>query len=224
MFEVLAAASDRTLLTIAELRDIAGVDGPSRDSSLRRLGNYIAAAIVSACRVTTDGAIPPTLRLESVRDTFRSRLTATISAGASGRHMYRGDAHTLELSRRPVIDIASVIENDVLLDPTTDYLVSKAGGLLTRLVADVETCWRAGKIVVEYSAGWSTVPDDLKFAATKFVQLMSQQAGRDPLLRRESVPGVLDQEWWVEPTREIGVPPEVFDLLERGGFVNQWHG
>jgi len=216
MFEVVSPASDRTLLTLAELRDAVGATDASLDPSLRALGNYITATLVSAARLRTDGATPATFRLESVRDTFRSVMSVPI-----GRHRYVAHGEkTLYLSRKPIVAITSIIENDVALT-SDDYVTNKSGAALTRLTSDIETCWPAGKIVVDYTAGYSMVPYDLKFAARRFVALIGQQADRDPLLRRKVIPGVSEKEWWVEPAREVGVPPEIMDLLERGGFVEE---
>ncbi len=68
------------------------------------------------------------------------------------------------------------------------------------------------------------MPDDLKLAAAKFVQAETTSDGRDPLLKRKSTEGVSEYEWWVDPTKESVIPAEVLDLLERGGYVNQWIG
>lgn len=216
MFEVVTAATDLSLLSLAELRAATGSDR-SEDEATKALGKYISATLVAACRITTDGAMPATLRLESLRDTFRSGDGRTRHAHVGGR------ARSLELSRKPVIEITSVIENDAVLDPT-EFEVQKSSGLLKRLYDDRECGWPHGKIVVEYLAGWDVVPDNLKFAALRFAQLIAQQAGRDPLLKSENTPGVLAREWWVEPSREVGVPPEVMDMLNSGGFVNVWAG
>jgi hypothetical protein len=215
MLTIASPNTDRSLLTLAELRGAAGVTDGSKDASLTTLGGYVAAVITKACRVAVAGALPPTLRLETVSETIRRHHHRHHGHGSPG--------HALILARRPVVDITAVTENDTLL--TADqYEVEAAAGLLYRLSGSCRIAWCAGTIVAEYSAGYDTVPDDLKYAAIKFVQLVSQQAGRDPLLRRDVVPGVSEMEWWVEPSREIGTPPEVLDLLSRGGFIETFVG
>jgi hypothetical protein len=198
-----------------ELRAAAGVSDNSKDVPLRALGNQTAAAITKACRVAVAGATPPTLRLESVSETFRR-----------GYHRcYRRQREQfLILARRPVTSITSVTEDDVLLDPALDYEVEGAAGLLYRLSGASPTYripWCASTVVVGSDAGYAIVPDDLKLAAIKFVKLILSQGDRDLLQKRETIPGVIEREWWVEPTREVGVPPEIMDLLEQGGFVNE---
>lgn len=217
MFEVLTPATDRTLLTITELREAAGVADGTMDTSLLRTAGRIYASMIKACRVATDGIVPPTFRLESVRDTFRSEYGA---ARRRRRHVI-SPGPEIYVSRNPVVSVASVTENDVVLVAGTDYEVHKSSGCMVRLSSDRETCWPCGKIIIAYDAGWSTVPDELKAAAFRFMQLTVQQGGRDPLLRGESVPGVLERSYTTEVGREISVPPEVMDALERGGYVQE---
>lgn len=215
MLTVASPNTDRSLLTIAELRSAAGVTGASRDTELRALGGYVSAAITKACRVAVAGATPPTLRQESVSETFRRAYHR--------RYRHQRETDSLILARRPIVSITSVTEDGTLLDPA-NYEVEAAAGLLYRLTGTTTTHrirWCAETVIVGNDAGYSTVPDDLKFAAIKFVKLELQRDGRDLLQKRETIVGVIDREWWVEPSREVGVPPEIMDLLEQGGFVNE---
>jgi hypothetical protein len=95
---VTAAASDLTLLTPTELRAAIGLDmeDTSQDTALGVLGTRVAARIVAACRVAAAGATPPTLRSETLSETFR--LNGGTRTGK------------LILSRRPVTAIGSVVE------------------------------------------------------------------------------------------------------------------
>jgi hypothetical protein len=200
--------TDRTLLDITELRAAAGVSNGSKDTELTLLGGYVAASITKACKVATDGAIPPTLRLETVSETFRLHYQHNSSRRSS-----------LILARLPIIAIASVTENDTLLD-TDQFEYDAAAGLLYRLSGSCRVPWCGGTVVVVYSAGYAVVPDDLKYAAIKFVKAALQQDSRDPMLMSKRTEGVSEYRWFVDPTKESVVPAEVMDLLERGGYVN----
>lgn len=203
MITITSQSSDRSLLTLGELRSAVGATGSAQDAKLQMLGNYVAAAITKACGVSSAAAAVPTLRLESLRETVR----------LDSRQNY------LSLSRWPVVELTSVTENDVAVE-TGGYEAD--GRMLYRISGDTRICWPCGQIVVEYSAGYEIVPDDLKFAAIKFVQAEWAQGGRDPLLRSESIPDVISREYWVDPTKESVIPAEVMDLLERGGYVEKW--
>ena len=203
MLSIPSPNTDRSLLTRAQLRAAVGVEDGSKDAELIDLGNYVAVLIAQACRVATAPAIPPTLRLETVVE--------TIVLGAC--------AEWLDLARRPMTTITSVIENGTEID-STGYRLAGSAGRLQRRSGSFAALWqRDCDIVVTYSAGWATVPDDLARAAIKFVQAEWNQGSRDPLLRRVRVEGVSEREYWVDPTKDSVVPADVMDILERGGFV-----
>lgn len=195
--------TDRSLLTLAELRAAAGVMDNSKDSVLVPLGNYVSAMITSACKVARSGAIPPTLRLEDVEETFR----------------LKSEQQSLVLARRPVTGIDTVVISDSE-QGADDYEYEAASGLLYRLCGGGRTCWPCGETVVSYSAGYATVPDDLKYAAIRFVQAETTNAGRDPYLKRLRIEGLSEREWWVEPSKETVVPADVMSILVAGGYVN----
>jgi hypothetical protein len=206
MLTVTTAASDLSLLSLAELRAAAGVTDASQDAALTALGARVAAAITAECRVAAGGVVPPTLRHETLTETFR----------------LRSSVESLILSRRPVTAITSVTEGDD--DPLTvaDYEFDAASGLLYRLDGDdARTCWSScNKVVAVYTAGWATVPEDLKLAASKLVTVFWLETARDPNLRRVSVAGISEREYWVAPSSDPAMPAEVIDLLRP--YMNHW--
>jgi hypothetical protein len=219
MLSIASPNTDRSLLTLAELRAAAGVSDGSKDATLIPMGNYISAAITSACKVTKAGAIPPTLRLETVTETF----------------LFKSLQKCLVLARRPIVTITSLTQMSSVLS-TNDYQADESSGIVYRkngIGPYFEAVgpwgfwpgqfgwWATGSTVVEYSAGYATVPDDLKYAAIKFVKSEILTGSRDPLLKRLSVAGVSDREWWVSDKTSAGVVPlEVMDILISGGYVN----
>lgn len=208
LLTVTTAAADRSLLTIEELRAAVGVTDGSKDAALTSLGLRVSASITAACKVWPAGATPPTLREEVLTETYRHR-----------------DRHAqLRLSRRPIVSITSITEDDTALTPD-EYEVDPTTGIISRLDADWPLQWlpwRACLITVVYTAGWATVPDDLKLAAVKLATTFWTEAGRDPNLRRVEVPGVLLREYWVPPTTDPAFPQEVIDLLSP--YMNIWLG
>ena len=200
---IAAAAADRTLLTVAELRAAVGIPS-GKDTELAALNDRVAASIVRACRVASAGATPPTLRLETVVDTFR----------------FTSRQNALVMSRRPIVEITSITEAGTAL-AAADYETDSS--LLFRLTSDEMSPWACGKIVVTYSAGWETVPPDLKLAAAKLAGVFWSEGTRiDPNLKRVDIPGVMEKEWWVGPSDDPAIPQEVLDLLE--SYTNHWIG
>ncbi len=212
MLTIATPNTDRSLLTLAELRAAVGVSDGSKDAALVPLGEYVSAMITSACKVAKSGVIPPTLRLETVTETF----------------LFKSLQKSLVLARRPVVELVSVTQTDSLLSET-EYSLDAASGILYRAnVAGYYTMpngpwgwWPAGNTVIEYSAGYEGVPADLKYAAIKFVQAENTTGSRDPNLKSLEISGVSRREWWVSDRQVTSsVPGEVMDILVRGGYTN----
>lgn len=203
-FSVTTPASDLSLLTIEELRAACGVTGTAEDAALTTLGLRLSTAIARACGVASDGVNPPTLLRETCTEVFRPK---------HGRE-------TLVLSRRPVTSIASLVESGTALEPA-DYEIHAASGIVSRLCGDVQTFWSCGgKITVVYVAGYQTAPSDLKLAASKLATALYAETARDPNLKREEVPGVMTQEFWVGPATDPLLSQEISDLL--APFRQRW--
>lgn len=204
---------DRSLLSISEVRAAVGLDSDdsSKDSVLNPINNYVSAMITKACKVAKAGIIPPTLRDETVTETFVNKSLQ----------------RSLVLARRPVIEIISVTQSGSELSET-DYIVDAAAGVLYRTGTGwysdhLGPCsyWSAGDAVVEYSAGYEEVPDDLKYAAIKFLQAEYVTGDRDPRLKSLRIDGVSERTWWVsDKPVSSAVPSDVMDILARGGYVN----
>jgi hypothetical protein len=206
--------TDRSLLTTAELRTAIGLadTDTSKDATLVPLGNYVSAMITAACKVAKSGIIPPTLREETVTETF----------------LFKSLQRSLVLSRRPVSAVASVTESNSLL-ADTEYTLDGASGILYRSNLRCRYTmpngpwgwWPCGNTVVQYTAGYATVPDDLKYAAIKFVQAENTTGSRDPNLKSLRIEGVSERTWWVSDKQAASVvPSEVMDILTLGGYAN----
>lgn len=196
MLTITTTATDTSLLTIAELRAAAGATDASHDTELQTVGARVSATIARLCQVRDVPPTPPTLREETLTQVFRQ---------------YSG-ADELTLARRPVTSITSVVVDDVTLE-TTEYELDVAAGLLYRLCDDYRTPWTGAKATIVFVAGWSTVPDDLKLAASKMVTDIYTTASRDPNLKRHRIEGVGEREYWVSPSSDPLVSQEVMELL-----------
>lgn len=192
IFTVTEPAAETSLLTNEELRAAAGVSDSSQDEALMALGRQMSEAIAVSCGAASDGENPATLLSEACSETF----------------VLRRCSNPLRLARRPVTAIASVTVNDGVLDEA-EYEVDKATGLLSRTCGE----WPVGKIIVVFTAGFSTAPAALKLAATKVTTALYAETGRDPSLKRIDIPGVEEKEFWVAPSDDPLLSTEVQDLL-----------
>lgn len=193
---VTTAATDLLLLTEAEARLATGV-ATGRDAEILQVRKSVSAAITSRCNVWASGATAPTLRLETLSQ--QNRLECPVEQ--------------IRLVRRPVIEVLTVTEDSVAV-VSTDYELDAATGLLRRLCSDYPSFWFAcNKVVVTYSAGWATVPENLKAAAAKLATVVWSEAGRDVGLKSIEIPDVISKEYWVGPSDDPLFTREIDELL-----------
>lgn len=198
MLTITTAASNRHLLTPTERRLAARLTATdtSRDSELATYSLRVSDIISEFCGVRGDGITPVTLRAEVLTETFR------MTSGAD----------RLELARRFVVVSAIMVDGETV-DPA-EYETEAGLGFVHRLSLDgYRIPWDAGITVVTYTAGFATIPQPLKDAAASMVRVMAARAARDPLLKREQVVDVGEQEFWVGSTEDAGIPADVRDTL-----------
>lgn len=202
---VTTPASNLVLLTLDQMRSAVGVTDSSLDAPLAKLEARIAAAIMSECNIATGAGGEPTLKQETLTQTFRFV-----------------DAEQIVLARRHGVTITSVVEDSVALS-ATDYVVDPEGGMITRLCSDMPTRWCALKVVIVYKAGFTTIPGDLKQAAMDFLSAAYRESSRDPFVKSEEIdiPDVerTKRDYWVGSipgqSNEGAVPDIVAGQLKR---------
>ena len=91
---------------------------------------------------------------------------------------------------------------------------------LTRVSGNETLDWPAGRVIVEYEAGFDDpVPQDLKGYAARLAGLYYATGGSDPLERRVEIPGVMVVErWGRESSPDTLVPADILAGLERDGY------
>ena len=135
-----------------------------------------------------------------------------------GMHFGNPAQTTLFLNRTPVSAIASVTVDDIALDPA-EYRLDPDAGLLDRLSTDGIPCaWCFCKsAIVAYTGGFILPGQDgrnlayaIEGAVVALVSDYWASRGRDPTLRSESIPSVIDRQFWVGAVGDPGLlPPRV---------------
>lgn len=165
----------------------------------------LATWIVQASGIVTT-ACNRVLASESVTETFRPR----------SRVSSQSEIRPVTLSRYPVTDIASVVENGVTLT-TDDYEYNAETGELWRLSGGERTDWLNATIVVAYTGGYEllgALPYPLERATILLVKQLYHSATRDPMIKRREVPGVLTTDYWVGSVTSVAsLPPDVEALI-----------
>ncbi|WP_136617059.1 MULTISPECIES: hypothetical protein [Mesorhizobium] len=181
----------------------------SQDTKLAALDLRNSAAIMTECKVAVGAGAEPTLRQETLTETFRGV-----------------DVAALQFSRRFNIEVTSLVEDGEPLTADDDFAVDPESGLVARLVNNREVRWCATKIIAVYKAGFADVPGDLAEAAMEFMRLAWAEKGRDPSLKSEvvDIPDVrrVERDFWVGSIpgkgTESAVPEIVAGKLAR--FIN----
>jgi hypothetical protein len=147
-------ATDLSLLTQSQRREAVGATDASQDAKLAAMDLRLAAAIMAECDIAIGSGAEPTLRAETLTETFR-------------------DVHleTLRLARRHNVEVSSLIQDGETLTVDVDFVVHAESGLIDRLAGDRVIRWCASKVVAVYNAGFAEVPGDLVEAAIEFMRL-----------------------------------------------------
>ncbi|TWB19203.1 head-tail connector protein [Nitrospirillum bahiense] len=127
---------------------------------------------------------------------------------------------SLLLTRWPLAALTSITEAGIPLDPI-QYEVDQYGAVWRLDGQDHLQAWACGKVVANYTAGYllpedagRDLPEDIERAAVLLVKSAYFSRTRDPLVKSETVPGVLSTTWAVGGAGEDGaLPPEVEALL-----------
>jgi hypothetical protein len=203
LITVLTPAETHDLTTLAMVKTELGVTGSSSDAHLQALIQQASGEIASHCdRV---------FALETVRQTFQSR---------DRPWPRRPTACTpLVLARWPIVEISTITENDIAVS-TDEYSIDAAEGLLYRVVSAIEFGWWGTDIVVEYSGGYALMGDlpfDIERCCLDLVRSYWHGRSRDPSLRSEVVPGVIEQSWSAIDSLPMrgGIPADIAHRLDR---------
>lgn len=185
------AASDQNLTTVAYVKEDLGITSLSEDSYLQRM---IAAASKEASTYCARIFVE-----ETIEDTFYIRQCVD----------------KLTLSRFPVNDIVSVtVAGDAIA--STLYRLDEDTGFLYRLDTDGDLCdWDAEITVVQFTSGYATIPADLETAVIDLIKARRSARTRDPSVRSERVPDVMEVTYWVSGPGEGHLPPNVRGVFDQ---------
>lgn len=194
MLTVTTAADNYDLTLLATVKAELGIADRAEDPNIARWIGQASDTISKFCnRVFAQ---------ETVSETFRLKC--------------REDG--LLLTRFPVSAIVSVVENDTTLTASDYELARDGGGVLNRLRYERDWQWPIGKIVVSYTAGYSSVsdlPDGIERAAIVLVNQYRYSATRDPQLRSETTEGAGSSSYFDGLESSGGLSPEVLGLISK---------
>ncbi|MES5483581.1 hypothetical protein QMZ05_12555 [Bradyrhizobium sp. INPA03-11B] len=198
---VITPAKSYDLVDLDTVKGALDLKDNKADAFLKKAIGFVSAEIAQFC----NRVFP----VETVEDDFwpaRDPYPYQVPGGIS----------PLQLSRWPLVSVASVVENgDTQLVQDTDFRIDATRGQLIRLDGNLYPClWAPWSIAVVFDAGFATIPPDVEDAAVRMVTGRYAARGRDPYKRQESIPGVREVQWWIPNTPTGNMPPDVQDILD----------
>lgn len=203
MIEIVTAAIEQKLTTVATVKADLGITGADQDVQLGALIDQASAAIASWCGRT--------FGVETVRDTL------VVDSWS--------DRSSLLLGRWPVVAVTALTVAGVALEPEA-YVLNKAkGDVLNRGSSTRFAPWPLGETIVTYSTGYvlpgaedRTLPHEIERACLLMVRGAHYATGRDPALRSEETSGVATFTYFA--AIDHGLPLEAQALLSPYRLIN----
>jgi len=189
------------LISVERAKDVLGIppEDHTQDGMLGRQIAAVSMAVSSYC--------DRTFVQQTYRDQFRSVCN------------WMGFGHPLFLRQYPIcvdesthLPLVTIVEDGA---PFTDYEAYLARGALYRLDGVGNVCgWSAGLIVVDYTAGYAVIPEDIQAAATEWVAARWSARGRDPTVRSQTIPDVISESYFSGSDMSVtSIPSGARDLL-----------
>jgi hypothetical protein len=196
-------ADSYDLTVLATVKAELGLTTTAEDANIETWIDQASGACATYCKRV--------FGLETVTETFRNRFSYVY------RQQNRLDS--IRLDRIPVVSVISVVEDTVTLVQDTDFWLDPDEGLLYRLDANQNIVqWQFTQLVVNYSGGYELVgglPQNVERACIIQVQAIRASAIRDPNVKSENIPGVLQTVYWQPAKGDDGfLDPGVTALLD----------
>ncbi|MFO1126367.1 MAG: phage head-tail connector protein [Methylocystis sp.] len=201
------AATSRLLASLSDVKDELNIDqgDASKDALLNRYIGECSAAIENFCNRV--------FSIETIKDRIFPSRDVPLNTIVDG-------IDPVQLSRWPVTELVALTEDGAALVEDVDFILDMATGQITRLDANLYPArWGAWPIVVDYKAGYATIPSDVSDAAIRAVAQRYLSRGRDRMLRGETVDGIGASQYWVSTDASSGaaegnLSPDVVSLLD----------
>lgn len=196
---VVTPAANRDLATLSAVKAELGVSVRDADGLLARYITEASRAAENYCNRV--------FAVEAIKDQFYPSRDVPLQ-------VVTGGVDPIQLTCWPVTAVTAVKEDGETLTEGEDYLLDKPQGRLIRLDANAyPTRWGSYPIVVEYSAGYASIPADVSAAVIRMATQRYFARQRDPMVKSELVTGIGRTEY-VTLAGEANMPADVVDLLE----------
>jgi Phage gp6-like head-tail connector protein len=185
---VITPAASLALVTLDQAKAALGIDpaDTSQDALIQQEIDAVSGAINNYCdRIF-------------VRQTYRDQIRRACDWLGTGRPLEtRQWPIPLDNTGAPVL---TVTEDGAILDPALWEIEVETGSVYRLDTSAMIYSWIGQVILLDYDAGYDVVPADVEGAALEYLTSRWAARGRDPALRRQTVPDVLTQDWYTDAT------------------------
>jgi hypothetical protein len=200
------------------MRSIVTVASPASDTALTTL-----ARVKQELNITTDTSDEVLQdKIDEASDDIEAalgfRVVRETAVETFWHEQYDSIPDRLVLDRTPVVSIASVAVDDIVIDASLYRVDPKTGELFALDAAGWPYVWLFFKsIVVTYDGGYilpdgsnRDLPKGIEGACIDLVSSFWAAKGRDPAVKSEEILGVISKQYWVGAVGEDGeLPPSV---------------
>jgi hypothetical protein len=220
MITVTTPAATTALTTLANVKLSLCIENTYADAWLTKQIDVISlvACEVLGVEMAEDGSRH--FGVETVSET-QDRRTRQPWLPPFGVNAPRREADTfIVLGRRPIIAIQSITENGCTLDPC-QYEISATDGKIKRIESNLAAAWPCALLVINYTAGWllpgdtnTNMPVPIEDAVIEGIQARYFSRGRDPNVRSQNLPGILETSYFFgAPGQDQPLPPGAMSKL-----------
>jgi hypothetical protein len=199
---VVVPAESTNLLTLDQVKIALGITDTTQDAELNRMIDRTSSSINNYCdRIF-------------VRQTYRDHFRNICNWLAPGEPIR---TRQYPIPTDPAgLPLVVITENGMAVDSASIEVDIDAGWLYRLNGSGAVGSWSGLSIVVDYDAGYDTIPGDLQGAALDWIRIGQGAGGRDPLLRSETIPDVISQTWVTAvdlASASTSIPSSVRDSL-----------
>jgi hypothetical protein len=211
MLTVLTPAPTHDLTLLETVKAELEVAGTADDAFIAGLIRQASGDISRYCNRV--------FALETVRESFRVFEPATpVGRCPTAMDGVFNGLSPLRLRRTPVVEVVSVAEDGVAVDPG-GYELDPELGVLYRAEDGYHTGWWVPRVTVEYRAGYELLaglPHEVERACIDLVKYRYFARSRDPALRSEQILDVVTTAWTAtsSTTMKRGLPVDIAERLD----------
>ena len=116
------------------------------------------------------------------------------------------------------VPLVAVTENGGVLDPAYLEVYPETGAIYRLDATMAPAAWGAALLVIDYTAGFETIPEDVQGACLEWLTVRWHGIGHDPALRSEAIPDLITQVYNTSDATSSGsgtaMPAGVRDWLQ----------